>query len=62
MCVFPYVYVVIVFEGFAVVDFGLIGSTEEAITHLTEETCLWDQELHACTHGGEQYQLQITIK
>lgn len=46
MCVCVlYLKVLVVFEGFAVVDLCLFGSTEEPITHLAEETRLRDQEL-----------------
>lgn len=38
----------IVFEGLAVVYLCLFGSTEEPMTHFTEETRLWDQVLHTC--------------
>lgn len=47
VCV-AYLQVLIVSEGFAVADLCLFASTEEPVTHLTEETRLWDQELHTC--------------
>lgn len=52
-------------EGFAVADLCLFDSSEEPITWLTEETRLWDQELHTCGHThtqSKQSHIQQTCK